>query len=213
MATRNYDLVVEDGLPVKLPSGAAFSVLTQDEVDYVNDRARRYLSDNHFSNVSDMQDVDRMIAMEVLAQRWGSWLARQKDYWDEPVSDEASLRRILGEYSSEVRQIKKSLGIDKVGRDKQRGDDSVAEYLTQLRRRAEEFGVMRNEQFYKVLELFKQLQALITQYDNSDETERQEMNLTTVDLLDWIRNIAFVEFSAIDEDFRANKQQIWIRSQ
>ena len=207
-----FDVVSEDGLPVKLPSGATFYVLTKDEEKYFKERVTRYLKDNHFVNVSDMQDVDRMIEMELLTHRWALWLSRQKDYFGDAV-DERALRSTLNDYSGELRQLKKSLGIDKVARDKQRGDDSVQEYLANLRVRAKEFGVNRSKQFDKVIELFQQAQALLVLHDNSDPTERMEQRCTTEDVLDWFRTVAFPEFNAIDEEFRNTKQKMWVRSQ
>jgi hypothetical protein len=208
--TAGVDVVVEDGLPVTLPSGATFSVLTSDEVEYVKDRVTRYLADNHFVNVSDLQDVDRMVVMELLVHRWSLWLSRGKDYFDDEV-DEKSFRRSLGEYSTEVRQLKKALGIDKVTRDKQKGDDSVPTYLTELNIRALEFGYMRNAQQAKSIELFMQLRSLVTLHDNSDDQERMEMHCSEEDIFEWMRVIAFPEFDAIDADFRKGHQAMWIR--
>lgn len=199
-------------MPVTLPSGALFSVLTQDEIDYVTDRVSRYLADNHFVNVSDLQDVDRMVTMELLVHRWTLWLSRGKDYFDDDI-DEKSFRASVGDYSTEVRQLKKSLGIDKLTRDKTKGDDSVQEYLAQLRIRAREFGVMREGQLNKALELFQQLKMLVTLHDNSDTEERREMHCTMEDVLDWMRTVAFPEFDEIDAHFRSNQQRYWVRSQ
>lgn len=210
--TRAFETVVEDGIAVSLPSGANFSVMTRDEVDYVTDRVARYLKDNHFVNISDLQDVDRMVMMEVLVHRWSLWLSRQKDYFGDDI-DEKQLQRIINEYSTEIRLLKKQLGIDKVARDKAKGDDSVGEYLANLRIRAKQFGVMRENQLAKALELFNQLKMLVTLYHNTDEIERREMNCDLPDIIEWLDKIAFPEFDIIDEHFRHNEQRTWIRSQ
>jgi hypothetical protein len=204
-------LITEEGLPVTLPSGAEFSVLTQAEVNYVNDRVQRYLADNHFVNVSDFQDVDRMLIMEVLCFRWATWISRQQDYFGDPI-DESALRRSLNDYSQETRQLKKMLGIDKVARDKQKGEGSVAEYIENLRARAKEFGVMRETQLDKALELTQQLIALITLSDNCDQFEQRELHVTTNDVVDWIREVYIPEFQAVDAHFRQNSQRTWVRS-
>lgn len=204
------DLVVdEDGLPVKLPSGATIKVLTSDEVAYIEDRVKRYLADNHFVNVSDFQDVDRMLTMEVLVYRWGQWLGRGRDYFGEPV-DEGPLRRSMNDWSGEIRQLKKALGIDKATRDREKGTDSWPVYLQNLLARAKEFGVMREDQLTKALELIQQLIALITLHDNCDDVERAEMHVTQVDVMEWIRTVLIPEFQAIDAYFRQNKQRFYI---
>ncbi len=195
---------------VLLPSGAMFPV-HQEEVAYIQDRAKRYLDENHFSNVSDFQDVDRMLIMEMICFRWGTWISRQKDYWGDAV-DEDKLQQSLKAHSVELRQLKKQLGIDKVARDRAKGEDSVPAYINNLLRRAKEFGVHRESQLAKALELFQELKALVTLHLNSDEVERAEMHTQLEDILDWLVNIAIPEFDRIDAHFRQNQQRMWVRS-
>jgi hypothetical protein len=196
---------------VILPSGATFPVHTE-EVDWFVERATQYLAQNHFPNISDLQDVDRMLILELMVYRWGNWLSRQKDYWGDAV-DTNDTQKSLKEYSTELRQLKKLLGIDKSARDKQRGEDSVAAYIQNLQVRAREFGVMRERQLDKAMELFNQLKALMTLNANCDEIERREMHVTDLDLLEWIRDVAIPEYDAVDAYFREHQQRLWIRSQ
>lgn len=160
-----YDVQVEDGIPVHLPSGAVYYVLTSDEQRYLVDRITRYLADNHFVNVSDMQDIDRMITFELLIHRWTLYLSKGRDYFDDDI-DTKKYSDMVQDYSREVRQLKKSLGVDKSTRDRTRGDDSVAALWDNLRRRAQEFGYMRNAQFAQVITSFQRIQAMIQFRDN-----------------------------------------------
>lgn len=201
----------DDGMvSVVLPSGASFPV-HKEEVAYIKDRASRYLSENHFANVSDLQDVDRMLIMELICFRWGTWISRQKDYWGDVV-DLDELQQSLKTHSQELRQLKKGLGIDKVSRDKARGEDSVPAYINNLLQRAKEFGVHREKQLDKGLELFNQLSALVTLHKNCTPDERQEMNVELEDIYDWLVSIAIPEYEAIDQHFRTHQQRVWIRS-
>lgn len=201
---------VDGMVAVRLPSGATFPVHTE-EVDYIIERAARYLAENHFSNVSDLQDVDRMLIMELICFRWGTWISRQKDYWGDAV-DVDQLQQSLKAHSVELRQLKKQLGIDKLARDKSKGEDSVPAYLNNLLARAKEFGVHRESQFAKAMELFNQLKALITLHLNADEIERAELHVQLDDILDWIVNIAIPEYDRLDEHFRQNSQRMWVRN-
>jgi hypothetical protein len=201
----------EDMVDVVLPSGVAWPVHGT-EVDYFTDRATRYLTDNHFANVSDFQDLDRVLMMELLCFRWSTWISNQVDYWDEPVDLDA-LQRAFKEHSVELRQLKKQLGIDKAARDRTKGEDSTPVFIANLLARAKEFGVMREEQLSKALSLFNELKALVTLHLNADETERAEMHIAVEDILDWLTTTAFPEFDAIDEHFRKNVQRTWIRDQ
>ena len=202
----------EDGLnPVMLPSGSKFFV-HKGEVQYFNDRVQRYQADNHFTNMSDLQDLDRLIVTELLVWRWGMWVSQKRDYWGDPI-DENQWQKAIKDHSAEIRQLKKSLGLDKETRDKQKGEGSFEEYLKNLRMRAKEFGVMRNEQACKAIELFQQLKSLVILHNNCDEQERAEQHIRLEDLLDWIENTAIPEFDEIDEKFRQTSQRYWIAKQ
>lgn len=209
----------EDLAPVRCPSGATFWVFGR-ELNYYQDRARRYLEDNHFTNVSDLQDVDRMIMLETMCWRWSIWISQQKDYWHDPI-DEDALQKRINATSVELRQIKSALGIDKVSRDKQRGEDSVAKYIENLKIRAKQFGINRESQLDKALELFQELSRLVTLHDNCTDDERletrvdniagEDLRITTEDLLKWIREIAIPEYELIDAYFREHTQKLFIR--
>lgn len=208
---RGFDVSVEDGIPVDLPSGATFYVLTQDEADYLRERVERYLSDNHFKNVSDFQDVDKMVVFELFVHRWTMWLSKGRDYYNEEINSK-QLADTINSYSTELRLLKKNLGIDKPARDRQRGDDSVPAYLDALRQRALEFGYHRNAQANLVMEAFQRLSAMITYHDNCTDEERLEFGVTMEDCFDVLRQ-EVAAWNTLDEEFRTTKQQYWVRRQ
>jgi hypothetical protein len=213
MATAKSDQqnVEDDMKVVPLPSGSAFKVHNS-ELGYFMDRCDRYQKDNHFSNISDIQDIDRLIITELLVWRWEIWVSQNHDYWGDEI-DEVAYARQIKDHSAEIRQLKKALGLDKETRDKQRGEDSVDAYINALRQRAKEFGYMRDEQSAKSIELFQQLSALVTLYHNCDDGERHEQKCTEAHIIAWITDKAMPEFEEIDEEFRDKKQKMWIRKQ
>lgn len=198
-------------VPVTLPSGARHAVFKR-EASYLEERVDRYQNDLSFTNVADLQTLDSIVVYETLLWRWGQWLSRQVDYWNEPV-DEKELTRQAKDTSQEIRQLKKGLGIDKVTRDKVKGEDSVANYIENLKIRAKQFGVNREKMLDKGLELSQELVAKLTLYDNCTDDERRELNITQDDLVSWIRDIYVPEFEKVDAHFRANQQKMWIRDQ
>lgn len=211
MVKKDVDEHDDDLRAVMLPSGGLFHVYER-EVGYFQERVKKYLSDNHFTNVADLATVDQILMGELLVWRWMNWVTQQKDYWGDPV-DESGLSKTIKDLSTEIRQLKSSLGIDKITRDRQRGEESVAAYIKNLKIRAREFGVNREKMLDKGLELFQQLKAEITLYDNCTEDERKELGKTTEDLLNWIRNVAIPEFDKVDAHFREHQQKLWIRDQ
>lgn len=199
----------EDPIDVIGPSGAKFQVLTEQEKDWFEDVATRYLKDNKFTNVTDLQDLDRILTMELLCYRWNQWLTLEVDYFGGSVNAQ-DLQKSIKDYSTEIRQLKKALGIDKGSRDKDKGE-SVAAYLEDLRVRAAEFGVMRNEQAVKAITLAQEMIALLTWHDNCTEEERRENDIEAHDLIEWIRTIFMPEFQEIDAKFRETSQRYWVR--
>lgn len=195
---------------VVLPSGASFPVHAQ-EVEYLTQLAARYLAENHFANVSDFQDVDRMLLMELMCFRWGTWISQGYDYDLGPV-DLDELQKAIRTHSGEVRMVKKQLEIDTVSRNRSRGEDSVSGYLSNLLARAKEFGVMRETQLARALNLFQEMKALLTLHLNCDAVERAEMHMELEDVLAWITDVAIPEFDAVDAHFRRHQQRLWVRS-
>lgn len=200
------------GPRVVLPSGVVQPALNDDEAEYLTERVARYHTDNALSNISDLQDLDRMLVMEMLVHRWGIWVAQRCDY-DGRAIDEAFYQRQMNAYSTELRQLKKLLGLDKPARDRTRGEGSVQHYWEQLGARAKAFGIMRVTQLDKALELTNQLIGLVTFHHNATPEEREEFHVTSDDIVEWVETVYRPEFQAIDAHFRANDQTYWVRSQ
>lgn len=181
--------------------------MTESERDYFDKIAERYTSDNHFTNISDLQDLDRILVWETICWRWGLWLSQEHDYWGQEL-DLETIRKSLNDYSKELRLLKKALGIDKSTRDKDKGEQ-VATFIHNLGIRAKEFGVVRNQQAVKAITLFQELKALMTFHENCTPEERKENHVEEKDVIEWIRSV-IPEFDEIDKNFRES-QTYWIR--
>lgn len=190
------------------PSGAEIRLATEAEKDYYEQISARYLKDNILANVSDLQELDRILVAETMCYRWSQWLLEEKDYFGEAVNV-SDLQKYIKEHSAEIRLVKKSLGLDKASREKAHGE-SVADYIHNLRLRAREFGIVRNEQAVKAITLWMELVGVVTFHLNSDEDERTEFHIHEKDVIAWIVS-KIPEFDAIDKAFRETSQAYWIR--
>lgn len=208
---RDYDVTVDEGIPVRLYSGATFYVLTQDEADYLQERIQLYGDQNHFTNISDIQDIDKMVVFELFIHRWSLWLSKGVDYWNDSVAQREMSERLTNT-SRELRQIKSTLGIDKKTRDRTHGDDSVPAFLDALKMRAKEFGIMRNKQFDQVITSFQRISAFLGYHDRCDEIERREFSVTLEDFMAVVRE-EIAAFETIDAEFRTTQQRLWVRKQ
>lgn len=194
--------------PVQTPSGSMINLMTQDEADWFDERQKLYVSQNKFTNQSDLSDLDRVLFMECMIHRWSTWITQGFDYFMARV-DEKQIQQNIAEYSKELRQIKKSLGIDKVTRDQSKAE-SVGDYITKLLQRAKEFGYHRNEQYQKAVTSIYELKTMVGLYDRSDETEREDLGLSQESILEWIRTNLIAEWDELDASFR-EEQKMWIR--
>lgn len=193
---------------VKGAGGSELEVLNKDEKNWYEKNRKKYMSEYKFSNVADLQDLDRLLGLELLSYRYTSWLTRGFDYdnlefLEKPVTDHK------GKIDTEIRQIKKSMALDRRGRTESEAENT-ADYLTTLLRRAEEFGVHRDNQIAKAIDLWRDLETMVGIHMRGDEEERRELGAEILDIFNWIVETALPEFNAIDDAFRSN-QRLWIR--
>lgn len=194
---------------VMTPSGSDLHLQTREEADWYESRRDRYRKDNHFPNISDLQDLDRLLMLEVLSYRWSLWMSQGFDYLSSRV-DESDLSKKIKDYSVEIRLLKQSLGIDKSTRDKEKGE-SLADYTDNLLARAKEFGYHRNEQYELAVTLLYELRAMVSTFDRCDAEERQILDLSHETIFDWIRTKALADWDNLAASFR-KAQTMWIKT-
>lgn len=200
------------GMPmftVKTPTGADMNVQTQEEADWYDDRCQRYLSDNQFPNVSDLQDLDRLLLFELMIHRWSVWIAQGYDYLFTRV-EEGALKTNIKDYSAEARLLKTAMGIDKASRNRDKSE-SLADYVANLLDRAKTFGYHRNEQYELAVTKMYQLRSMIMTYDRCDEEERAMLDLSMESIFEWIRDNVIKEWDEHSDAFR-KVQTMWVKT-
>jgi hypothetical protein len=190
------------------PSGSEVRLMEQDEKARYERQRDRYLKDNAFTNVSDLEDLDRLLVLEIMVYRWGIWLTQGWDYQQSRIN-ERELKDSIKEYSTEIRMLKASLGIDRANREKDKGE-SLGQYVNNLLRRAKEFGYQRNKEYEKSVTFLWELINQIQTYDRCDEQERRELGLSPESIVDWVRKDVIPEWENIQDSFR-QAQTMWIK--
>jgi hypothetical protein len=201
---------VSGGIPVKLPSGTVFPALTQEEATDLKARAKEYMQVFHFTNVSDLANLDLVLQLETVCNRWMIFLSLGEDYAGDPIPNPGALSRDLKGLSEELRHLKAGLKLDKKTRDNDESTDVAAQWM-QLRIRAKEFGVMRDKQTAKAVELANHLIGLYELWERCDEQERKINKANPDDIMAWIKNEFIPQFKVIDQHFRLN-QKVWIQA-
>lgn len=192
---------------VDSPTGSKFNLQTKQEAEWYERQRNLYLEHNKFTNISDLEDLSRLLTLEIMSYRWTTWLTQGFDYLQGRV-DETALKNNLREYSTEIRLVKASLGIDRNTREKDKGED-VGTYLDTLLRRAKEMGVHRNKQYEYAVTAFFELMTQINFYDRADAQERKEFDVSPESILAWFRENVMKKWDEMEDTFR-NQQKIWI---
>ena len=199
-------------IKVRTVSGFEIEVMGRTEAKYYRDQMTKYQTENSFTQVTDLSDLDRLLFLELLIFRWTGWLSSGKDYdgFLAP-SQEDQIRKNIKEVGPQISTIKQDLGLTKSQRDKE-AFESVGQYLVDLKARAKEHGVRREKQLTTAICLTKELFSLIGTFDRSNELERTKIGLETeADILDWVRFHMKPEFDAVDEYFQTHQQKFWVR--
>lgn len=184
------------------------TVLTDAEAAWFEDVRDRYQTEYKFENVADLQDLDRLLILELLSYRFSSFMLIGHDY-DGLDFDDKGLRDHKGKIDQEIRLLKQHMGMNRKNRIESE-QESVGEYLKNVLRRAEEFGIHRDKQVNKAFDLLQEILKRVGLYYRCDEEERRHLGVDADQILLWIEQVAKADFEAIDDAFRKN-QKIWVK--
>lgn len=200
-------------LSVTLVSGEELTVLTAGERRWFERNRDKYLEQTRFSDTTDLQDLDRLLGMELQMFRMTQWSAAGMDYDEMPI-DEALIRRNVREYSEQINKTKTAMGLSKAARDEARNSGDLSTYISDLKQRARLFGIHRQNQLTKALSLMMELSSIVGSYDRSDKEERAKLGFESeADIVAWVRSTMLPEYAEIDAHFRDNEQKYWISKQ
>lgn len=197
---------IDDGLVVDGSSGTQYVVLIREEAVWFENALAKYQEQYSFDNIADLQDLDRLLAMELLSYRYSVWLIRETDY-DGNQYDDKVVRGSKDLIDKSIISVKSHLGIGRKNRVESE-QESTADYISNLLQRAGEFGMHRDAQNARIMNLFMDLKTLIGLHDRSDDEERTHNHVHMEDIMEWIREVAIPEFAELDDHFRVN-QRMW----
>lgn len=194
-------------------SGQQIDVFDKAELTFYEEAQSRYLSQNKFTEASDLRTLERLIGQELLCFRWQKQLTSGVDQFGMSLTspDEDRLRKSIKESLPSIQELMKDLGLTKSQRDKQ-AYENVGTYITELQVRAKEFGYSREKQLGKAMELINELFAHVGAFDRSNEEERHKIGFKTEkDLIRWIIDYMKPNYDAVDKYFQENQQKYWVR--
>ena len=197
-----------DDVTVDGASGTQFRVLTTEEAVWFEESLERYNEQYNFDNIADLQDLDRLLSMELLSYRYANWMIRESDY-DGAAYDDKAVRDTKDKIDKQILQLKAHLGIGRKNRVESE-QQSVADYMTELLKRAGQFGVHRDLQNAEILNWFMELRTKVGLHYRSDDEERTHNHVHIDQIFEWIRDELLPAIDEIDDHFREN-QKYWIK--
>lgn len=209
------DPQVDHKIEVTSVTGQRIELLHESERRFYEEAKDKYLTEYTFTHENDKRTVDRLLMLEVQCQRY-QWYTLAGITYDRGLltsKEETDYRRAIKELSAQISEIQKELGVTKAERERSTQVDSVGTYITELQQRAKEFGVMREKQMDRAIELMNELIAMVGAFSRSNEHERRKLGIESADVIvDWITEYMEPAFNEIDEAFRSGQQRYWIRS-
>lgn len=203
--------VADSKLDVRLVSGETITVQKEQEARWFADTRDKYLADNKFTEVTDLQDLDRLLILELTVFRWGQHLAAGRDYDDNLVSED-QLRKQIKETSDTINKLKATLSLDRGSRNKAVAAGNFAEWFADMGVRAAEFGIHRQNQLNVALAVMNDLSAQVGAFYRSNEEERHKLGFKDeAALLAWVRDDLIPRYHEVDQYFQKNVQSMWKR--
>lgn len=198
-------------IKVSTPTGGEIEVQGPAEEKRYNESLRAYTDGITYTERSDLEDLERVLFMELMCYRWGRWLMAGREYDGTIVNNENELRRWINDYSTQITKTKESLKLDRKTRE---GDKSASfeQRWQQLAQHAREMGIMREAQLGRALEIMQGYSAAVRTFDRCDEEERGKIGLPDEKALVQMWRDSMPDFDAIDEYFRTHQQKFWIRN-
>lgn len=198
---------------VRTITGHDLELQTDKEKKFYEEARDKYLAENKFTAASDLRGLDRLLLLEVQMFRCQWQVAAGVDYDLNflTAQQEKDLQRMLKELSPMISTLQNDLGLTKAQRDKDQ-HESVGQFINDLKVRAKAFGVMREKQLGRALELMKDTFSVAGAYRRSNEHERKKLGFESAeDIVDFILDVVKPQFDEIDEYFRDNDQKFWVR--
>jgi hypothetical protein len=183
-------------------------VLTREEAVWFEESLDRYKEQYNFDNIADMQDLDRLLSMELLSYRYANWMIRETDYEGAQYDDKA-VRETKDRIDKQILQLKAHLGIGRKNRVESE-QQSVSDYMGELLKRANQFGVHRDSQNAEILNWFMELRAKVGLHERSDDEERTHNRVHIDQIYEWIKDELLPAVDKLDDNFREN-QKYWIK--
>ena len=197
---------------VDLPAGGRLQLRTADEVDVWNEGVKAYKQDYALTRTNDLVMLGALMTQQLAmyrAQMRLNGMEAELDANQVPTgryrqvelkpSDEAAAQEQVRKAAGEIRDIEKSLGINKATRD-QGGGQNVRDYLAGLKRAAHRMGVHISNRVLAYENFAMELRTKLRMLENLDEEDRRYEGISEESIIAWARN-ELAKLEEIDKQY------------
>lgn len=189
-------------LDVQLPGGGTMRLLTLAEVKVFNEIVTRYKADYRLTKQNDLVILGGLVTQQVFMHRF-------QQMADDPDQTATALSGI-SKCMDEIRKAEIALALDRKSRERDGGQQDVADYVSRLKKAAHERGVHLSER-YKAYELFvNELKWRVHLNLNGDDEDRRYHRVQTPkEVLLWA-DAELKKLELADKKFANDKGAIWV---
>lgn len=205
---------------VEAPGGGGVLLKSQEEVDLYEEMSQAYQRDYRLVRQSEKVLLGSILSQAIILFRAQTELTGLKqavdaggvptgEYEDTKLSgtERSSLQKTISEATKEIREIEKSLGIDKKSRDAG-GKENIAEYLTALKRAAHRMGVHIHRRTKLYEEFGMELRWRLRLLRNGDEEDKKYHDISADKICKWAEGI-LSEIEEFDKLFGKDQAKLF----
>lgn len=209
------------GVEVDLPSGGKLTLYTVEEAQLWEDLDQRYRSDYALNNINDLMTLGMILTHNIAIFRAQQAMSGQEAEFDAngvPTgryvqkklsnTEATGVHQRLLKAGNEIRELEKTLGIDKKTRDAG-GGDSIAEYLSSLKVAGRQFGIHITKRTKAYEEFCMDLRWRIRVLRNGDDEDRAHHNITGETILQFCET-RLAELESIDQEFAQQRGKVFV---
>jgi hypothetical protein len=205
---------------VEAPAGGELILRSQEEVDLFNEMAEAYQKDYRLARKGELVLLGAILSQALTQFRCqqelsgvveetdaneigtGVWVRREIK-----PADRASLQKMMGEATKEIRANEIALGIDKKSRDAG-SQESVANYIATLKQAGHRMGVHIHQRVFMYEAFVKELSWRIRLNRNGDAEDKKYHDVSPEKICEWAENelSAMTEF---DKEFAHSQKKLY----
>lgn len=211
----------QDPFAVELPAGGALHLMSLEEVEMWENATHRYRDDYALQKTNDLVLLGAILTQQLAlfrAQQRINGMEAELDADNVPTgkytktklkaSEMSAAQGVVIKASTEIRELEKTLGIDKKTRDSG-GQQTTADYLGKLKGAAREMGIHISKRTLAYEEFAMASRTKLRMLANADSEDLQYEGLTTEVYMEWQRG-ELAKLEEIDKDFAKEKAKLWV---